>query len=514
MSGGGPAPMSSAAPSAVPASMPDGLMAPSGTDWLQGMGGSKVNESIGSAPAVTVQTRPQAPAKPSRNPSDYTRVDLSAQEPSPSGAPEGPRVGMIASRGGRGGASAGARGNQRAILDTFSAQEDAMGRGVQAESDGARDQSAALGQMSVDTMMAEQEEKDRMEARRKVEDEGNQKLAKLQEAANKDIDPKRAWNNASDGTKAVTYIAAALAGFAQGLSGENGPNPVWERIDRLIDRDIAAQEKDLGTAQGAVDNQKGMLSVARQQFDDETQARAAARDLYYQSMQQKLQSLVAGTQSETVKANGEQMISELERKRLATQEQFRAQNARTAQTKTQYIRYVDGLPVAMSADQFMKQSNVEADRRSKGEAEKGSPEELRIPGLAGQASSKESAKKMREVEIGHKNITGLIDEARKIRKEVGGEAFPTKEKARLQAINASLDLAFKEQANLGVMSDSDWQVVRRAIPDLTRWDTPWSTKVDDHLAELKNTAQRSRTNAARSYGFEVPEDKLGFKPER
>lgn len=82
------------------------------------------------------------------------------------------------------------------------------------------------------------------------------------------INPKRYMENLESGQKVAAVIGLALGGFGQGFNGHG--NPMSDFINKQIDRDIAAQEKNQG-------NRATLLHAYQEQFRDSQQASLMTR---------------------------------------------------------------------------------------------------------------------------------------------------------------------------------------------------------------------------------------------
>lgn len=87
-----------------------------------------------------------------------------------------------------------------------------------------------------------------------------------QSILNNPVDANKLWNDSSTAGQMATLVGMALGGLAGAQSGRGG-NPVMDLVNRTIDRDLAAQEANLGAKQGVLASylQSGMqINQARQ----------------------------------------------------------------------------------------------------------------------------------------------------------------------------------------------------------------------------------------------------------
>lgn len=159
-------------------------------------------------------------------------------------------------------------------LDTMYEGED---RKVQAELDKAEAEKRKNLYLSEQGSRAAQDQSDRQASAdkeyRQVYNEARTHREQLdQEAqaiANTKTDPKRMWNNMSFGAQLFVGITAALTG-ATTRAVQTGQNPVLDQINKMVERDLAAQQADL-------DNRWKGNNVRRGLLADEL---AAGRDMY------------------------------------------------------------------------------------------------------------------------------------------------------------------------------------------------------------------------------------------
>jgi hypothetical protein len=129
-------------------------------------------------------------------------------------------------------------------------------------------------------------------------------------------------------------IAAALQGFIMGFRGQAGPNPVLQRMDAMIERDIEAQEADYQRLKGELKEVESDYGRIRQEMGDVDEAQSQYRILRYEQAQDKLAQISALTQSKKIMAGAQGMIAELRKK--ASDEKIRdyqAQQGRKVTTR-------------------------------------------------------------------------------------------------------------------------------------------------------------------------------------
>jgi len=147
------------------------------------------------------------------------------------------------------------------------------------------------------------------------------------EIMNYQIDPNRAFKSTWQVVGAA--IAAAAGAYAQGLSRNTVPNTALAIINKAIDRDIQAQQMELGRLQTAAGIKNNVFGRMLQLHGNELQALAETRAAAMSVVQLKLGTLRSTTASK-VQA---QSISLMQKKMEIQQGQY-AQQAKLNAAKT------------------------------------------------------------------------------------------------------------------------------------------------------------------------------------
>lgn len=86
------------------------------------------------------------------------------------------------------------------------------------------------------------------------------------------IDPANYWAKGSGFGHALSLMAVALGGFAQGYSGGKLPNTALNQLNDSINRDIEAQKANLANKRGVLSEAQNIYGLARQKFGDDQSA--------------------------------------------------------------------------------------------------------------------------------------------------------------------------------------------------------------------------------------------------
>lgn len=194
------------------------------------------------------------------------------------------------------------------------------------------------------------------------------------------IDPNRWWNSRSTGEQIAGIIGISLA---EGLAAKHGgPNNVANRIMHQIDSDIGAQRDDLELRGKAAQGQHNLISATRQQYQDEAQARTAARAMGIEAARQRLAAFMSGVEDQRALADGAAIDANLQAEYQKTLEHFDQISADKVIVQSQEIstyggkgaRGAGGVGGAAGSDGLTKQEQTDTNDLSKELVKSGIPE--------------------------------------------------------------------------------------------------------------------------------------------
>jgi hypothetical protein len=149
-------------------------------------------------------------------------------------------------------------------------------------------------------------------------------LGKLQEATDAagklEVNPDRWFQSRSTFQHIARIVGTALGGGIAAATG--GRNGVADQIDGYIQRDIDTQKMNIALRQQNVGAQQNMLEQYQQAFGDERQGELALEHGMRELAIQKAQALAATGQSPLIKANGQQLLAQLQEAQLRTRMEF------------------------------------------------------------------------------------------------------------------------------------------------------------------------------------------------
>ncbi len=244
-----------------------------------------------------------------------------------------------ASGGGKGGGSPanpdpyGVKGAQSKYLGSFSDEAAAIRRGVDAEGERnamAGEAHGALAQLQQkDALIRERELAD---AQAGFDTHMGEAQKQIDEVRAKKIDPQRLMQ--SDGMVITAILGGVFGGLYQGIN-KLDKNPFLEDLNRHIDRDMAAQEKDISNEQQGVTNKMNVLREQRATFKDNDLAKLQTRSLMYAATEEAIKAEAAKFDSPIAQAHADQAVAAVERERAKNDLQIKTQaehaaNARAA----------------------------------------------------------------------------------------------------------------------------------------------------------------------------------------
>jgi hypothetical protein len=143
------------------------------------------------------------------------------------------------------------------------------------------------------------------QARQQFVDAQMQKLQTMQDAFDKgQIDPHHLYASMSTPQKITAGLGVFLGAIGGALTGS--PNEALGIIQKAIDRDIDAQKTNLSKKGQAVEGQRSMLGMYRQQFGDEAAADAATRATMLQNAAMQAEAAGAKYAAPELKAKAHQ----------------------------------------------------------------------------------------------------------------------------------------------------------------------------------------------------------------
>jgi len=306
----------------------------------------------------------------------------------------------------------------------------------------------------------------------------NLDLAQKDMEAKAVINPNRYWESRNTGQKISAIIGLVLGGLGGGMQG-TGKNAALEVLNKAIDNDIDAQKSAFENAKGVVGEKKSAYASAMAELGNKELALLAAKSSALGITELKLKQVAAQAGSAEAEAKAKLALGQIAEEK--------------AKVNATLQQGVQGLAAARQAV-------------SKGVEDPSLlPKELRermvrMPdGLYRPAINDAGAKVVNEQAMGAKKITSIL---LKMKELADPTVLPTVRKAKLEGLVSEYTALKKNEMMLGVMSDSDKELVERTIGN------PGGLLAANSKALIDQAMSNVRFNLDATYETYVP----GYKP--
>ncbi len=296
----------------------------------------------GFANALLTGATPPAPATPPPPPAQVPDTGPAVGFKIPAGAPRtagGPAPAMGP------GKPRGPSDYERGMKDlrhTYEEDKTAMQHGASAEE--AKTDLIATGAQDIAQQKQNDQAIQQMEAANAAKTFGDYQAEtqrQIDDVRSKVINPNRAYSDT--GSAVASVIGGLMGGIYQGINHLSN-NPFIDQMNKVIDRDIAAQEKDLQTKKEAIGERKNLLGEMRATYKDEALAKIQARNLYYEGAKEQLMAEASQYDSPAIQARADQAVTALTREqtKLDINEAIRkASAAQAAGAAAEHRRQLD-----------------------------------------------------------------------------------------------------------------------------------------------------------------------------
>lgn len=322
----------------------------------------------------------------------------------------------------------------------------------------------------------------------------------IEEAKRARVDPQRAQ------LPIIDALAAAMAQFAAILTGT--PNAALSQINARLDRDIAAQEKEIQGMQANVAAQRNRLGLLRERFGDREMAMQAEKRLQLEQVQTRLQQIATGSVVEQNRLGAAKLAQDLEAGIQAMREQEKAAQGQIAQqmaNAAQITRAQQAQAQQMAMTGMGPWQTKNADKM----------QARYIPGM-GFAATEQAANKVRE-DLGKYDTTiRAFESLLKIAEQPGAATSPEM-RARAQSLLSQADLGLAVANNLGAISaaDADFVANQRGNPTALT-DVGAKTRLQQTLGDLKANRNKALSRYAiipGEVGSTMQQTREGIEPQ-
>jgi hypothetical protein len=206
--------------------------------------------------------------------------------------------------------------DQRALLrtyDTMQGAKKAEGEEVRAKGQGMSDIYAAEAKR-VDDLAATQanQQLQMQEIHHKYLADTN---AMIQQVSAEKIDPNAFFHDKDGGINFTAALGALLMGASGALASQDGRNHGLEAINAMIDRNIAAQEKNIANKRAAIGQRQSLYADMRAELGDKILADEKFRAGALESAKNRLLAFSAGSDSKIDARRTEQGVAALEQEK-------------------------------------------------------------------------------------------------------------------------------------------------------------------------------------------------------
>ena len=219
---------------------------------------------------------------------------------------------------------------EQAIRDKGAAEANL--EGGEADAAKARADAARQNQADIARDMAVQE---------KQYNEGLGELKKAREAV-PGVDPDRFWHSKSTGEQILLRVASIVGGFFSGFAGR--PNEALAQINKRINDDIRAQEKDIETAHGRVNEASSGLARMIEHFGDVNKAKMALRAQQFEGLAADAEEFAATARSGVQRANAEVLATHFHAEAKKDAMQLAPKTGRAGPTEAQIFDGMKAFP--------------------------------------------------------------------------------------------------------------------------------------------------------------------------
>jgi hypothetical protein len=365
-----------------------------------------------------------------------------------------------------------------------------------------------LAKQQADIMMESQKQQQRMQSQQKIDEfdkeskvsDAVSKFEQLSDAYAKggSIDPGRFWKNAGTIGKIGAAISIALSGIGMALAGKPGENPALKIIQDAVDQDIALQKMDLDKAGKAVEAQRGIVAMVRQQHSDTVSQNLQAQASAWKLAEMKLATVGAQMKGAETSQQYKTLMDGILLKQAEAKDAL-AQQARERETVKQAVGSTGG---GVYADTFITKPSELAGKM------------VKSPYFHGAAWTDAQASKLNEAGATIDNAAKSIDKLIEISKQSGREFIPSKAKATADVLSAMLTSAIRQEVvGPGAVSETEWAILKSIVANPTNI-MQMSDNTRERLITLKENLIQSVRAKAKAAGARVSEDELGFEKRK
>lgn len=315
--------------------------------------------------------------------------------------------------------------------------------------------------------------------------------SQIQELNDKEY--KGFWQSKSTAEKITGAIAIALGAFAQGLSGGKLPNTALNIINKAMDDDYNQYKESVDKKLKLIQQSRASSQAKQRATDMELRRLDAYRVGQLNQFENKLNELASKSNSTLVQEKANQLIAQLGQRRIREEASIRAK------IEDNVRKNAERATAKLAAN--LKEQKKEAKELK----------EKLVPGV-GVVLTRDDAKKMKDARDAKEKATFLLNRLIDLRSQYGGEILNREAVGEAAQKSTDLLLQLKELNNLGVLSQSDTDLLNKLVPeDPLQFDAPGFDTTMNQLKNLKDSLEFSYKQGIESRldaDYQVIGDKL------
>lgn len=312
------------------------------------------------------------------------------------------------------------------------------------------------------------------------------------------VDPKRLFKNQSTLANAGTLFAAFIGGVSQ-VANKQGNNQVLDAINASINRDIAAQEKEIGDKKDKLNFKGNQLAQNYAILKDMNQAKIVTAGMQRNAMARQAEARFAGIDNEKIRNNALENVAKLDEQTAKEQEAIKQQRFQNAMEERRVRVSEDGLQ--LQRDQLKADKEMAA---AKAAAVKGIDPEKAVydqnGNPIGQARGSTEAKELSNKISGFNELNQQLSEldamveggaSTNIDWPIVGKVREDKESALLDSTYNKMLSAYGKAVSGGQVATSELDRFKLTFPEPGNWMTSAKTR------EAKRAVWKNEIAAAR-----------------
>jgi hypothetical protein len=319
--------------------------------------------------------------------------------------------------------------------------------------------------------------------------------AKTYAASN--VDPDRVWERKGFGANLLTALAAGAEMFGKTIAGQGGPSQVLQMVNNMIDRDISAQRDRIQKEGAAIDGDRA--NIDRSIVRDRRAWDLEMKDLREESAKSELDRIAANRDLRYVQPVAQAARAALEQQNMATKAELAKLNQMSA-TQAYDPGAAAGvqlgidprLPAGAQAAKFQREINGGTT----------SPETI-VRGPNGEHIGQTDAATAKDINRAARLNTDMnskLDEMIALLEK--GSSLSDNDRSQYQALAKNAQISYKDQANLGVLSEGDKPFLDDQIPPELGLTTRTGSAIE-RLRTTKRNSQRELDTYYRQQGFKI-----------